>query len=205
VSQSGGFDPPYTPSFLSFLIFSAKNRNFPKFLNSFRFFTLNKSTRSSEIILFDIYSWAGHKTINNRSIWQDLSMDTKRFNLVTLALVFDLHIDNFNHSYMLWLVCTKTLICHMSVCCDKSFQWIPTGLTLWPWSLCLTLGKLNLRSISWMVCIRSLIFHMNVPWDKTFQWVLTDTALPLAAVWCLTYILKTLTLAIKFWIVCTRT
>jgi hypothetical protein len=67
------------------------------------------------------------------SLWQDLSMGTNRFDFVTLTLVFDLFIQNLSHGYNFWMVCTKTLIFHMSVCCDKTFPWVPTGLTLWPW------------------------------------------------------------------------
>jgi hypothetical protein len=55
---------------------------------------------------------------------------TKRFDLVTLTLVFDIHIENFNYAYIFLMVCTRTLIFHLSVCCDKSFQGVPTGLTL---------------------------------------------------------------------------
>jgi hypothetical protein len=86
--------------------------------------------------------------------WQHLSKDTIRFDLVTLTLVFDLHIDKFNHAYIFWLVCSRTLIFHISLCCDKSFQWVPTGLTLWPWPLCLTnlLKTLTLAvSLEWYV------------------------------------------------------
>jgi hypothetical protein len=49
---------------------------------------------------------------------------------LTLTLVFDLHIENFNHAYIFSMVCSRILIFRMSVFCDKSFQWLPTGLTL---------------------------------------------------------------------------
>jgi hypothetical protein len=59
--------------------------------------------------------------------WQDLYMGTNRFGLVTLE---------FNKIF--WMVCTRTLIFHTSICCDKTFPLVPTRLTFWPLSLCLT-------------------------------------------------------------------
>jgi hypothetical protein len=48
---------------------------------------------------------------------QDLYMGTNWFYLLTL--MFDIHIENFNHAHILWLVCTNILIFHIGVCCDK--------------------------------------------------------------------------------------
>jgi hypothetical protein len=132
-------------------------------------------------------------------LWQDLSMGTKNFDLVTL--VFDL---------------LKTLTLAIS------FEWYILGLwyftweniltrpfrgyqTIWPSDLdhgCLTyfLKTLTLAtSFEWYFS-RTLIFHMSVPCDKTFffcgyqQVWPCDTDLK----WCLTYSLKTLVLAISF-------
>jgi hypothetical protein len=52
-------------------------------------------------------------------------MGTNRFNLVTLTLVFDLIIKNFNLGYNISMVSTRALIFHMSVHCDKTFPWAP--------------------------------------------------------------------------------
>jgi hypothetical protein len=62
----------------------------------------------------------------------------KTFDLVTLTLVFNLLIDNFNLDYIVWLVSTRTLIFHMSVSFDKTFLWVPTYLISWSWPWCLT-------------------------------------------------------------------
>jgi hypothetical protein len=43
------------------------------------------------------------------SLWQDLSVDIKRFYIVTLTLVFDLLIENFNLGSIFWMVDTGTL------------------------------------------------------------------------------------------------
>jgi hypothetical protein len=72
---------------------------------------------------------------------------------VTLTLVLDLLIQNFNLGYIFWMVCTRTLIFHMSVCCDKTFQWVPTGETL------TFTENLNIGCIIWMVCVFTVIFH----------------------------------------------
>ena len=57
-------------------------------------------------------------------------MGTNRFDLVTLTLVFDLLIKNFNLGHNTFMVSIRALIFHMSVPCDKTFPWVPTDLTL---------------------------------------------------------------------------
>jgi hypothetical protein len=73
-------------------------------------------------------------------------------------------------------------------------------------NLTLVFGQLiknfNLGYNIWMVSTRVLIFHMSVPCNMTFPWVPTDLTLWLLP-WCLTYLLKTLTL-LYFWLVGTR-
>jgi hypothetical protein len=64
------------------------------------------------------------------SSWQDLSMFFNKVYLVTLTLVFDLITENFNLSFIVWMVCTRILIFHMRVPCNKNFLWVPTDLTL---------------------------------------------------------------------------
>jgi hypothetical protein len=52
-------------------------------------------------------------------------MGIKIFDLVTLTLVFDLLIKNFNLGYNFGMVCTRVSIFHMSVPCDKTFPGVP--------------------------------------------------------------------------------
>jgi hypothetical protein len=61
--------------------------------------------------------------------------------------------------------------------------------------VCHSVLNFNLAYNFWMVCTRALIFPMSVPYGKTFPWVPNFlTMWP----WCLTYLQKTLTLAITF-------
>jgi hypothetical protein len=55
----------------------------------------------------------------------------KRFDLVTLTLVFKPLIDNFNLGYNFWMVhvYTRALIFHMSIPCDKTLPWLQK---VWP-------------------------------------------------------------------------
>ena len=41
-------------------------------------------------------------------LWQDLSLHTIIFDLVTLTLKFDLFFKNFNLGHILWIPCKKT-------------------------------------------------------------------------------------------------
>ena len=132
------------------------------------------------------------------SLWQDLFMGTKIFDLVTLTLMFDLLIKNFNLAYNFWMVSTRALIFHMSVPYGKTFPWVPNFLTMWPWLWCLTylLKTLTLAlTLKWSV--QGCWYFMSVLCDKIFSWVpkfLTLWPWP----WCLTYLFKILTLAISF-------
>jgi hypothetical protein len=51
----------------------------------------------------------------------------KMFYLVTLTLVFDLLLENFNLGYIFWLLgtCTGALTFHLIVLCEKTFSWVP--------------------------------------------------------------------------------
>jgi hypothetical protein len=127
---------------------------------------------------------------------QDLSMGMNIFDLVTLTLVFDLYIENFNPGYIFWLVGATALIFHMNVPCDKTFSWVQKKLTLRPWPWCLTyLLKTNFNFR--MVRARALIFHMSISCDKVFLWVLNVLTL-LPWPWYLIYLSKTWTMAISF-------
>jgi hypothetical protein len=95
---------------------------------------------------------------------------------------------NFNLGYNFWIAGTSALKFYMSVIpfCGYKKIW-PCDFDLGVWS---TYQKLNLGYIFWMVGIRALTFHMSIPCNKTFSlrpWP-----------WCLTYLLKTLILAISF-------
>jgi hypothetical protein len=57
-------------------------------------------------------------------------MGTKIFDLVTLTLVLDLLIKNFNLSYNFQIMSTKAWIFHMSIPCDKTFPWGQGFVTL---------------------------------------------------------------------------
>ena len=69
-----------------------------------------------------------------------LSVGTKIFYLVTLTLEFDLFSKNFNYAIYFSTMNARALIFHMitSILCDKTFPWVPTFFTLWPWLWSLT-------------------------------------------------------------------
>jgi hypothetical protein len=84
------------------------------------------------------------------SLWQGLYMGTNRFDPVTLTLVLDLLIENFNlDSFIFWMACTMT---------DISYECFLTNrldaLTL---MFNLIIENFNLGSVFWMVCTRTLI------------------------------------------------
>jgi hypothetical protein len=70
------------------------------------------------------------------SLWQDLSIGTKVFDLVTLK--FDPLFKNFNIDHIIWMVSDRAFIFHMCVPYDKTFLLVPKFLTLWPWPWSLT-------------------------------------------------------------------
>jgi hypothetical protein len=97
-------------------------------------------------------------------LWQDISMGT---TILTLALMLDLRIENFNIGYIFWLVATKALT--FPIC---GYQ------TIWPCDLFdLLIKNFNLGYIFWMVCTRTVIFHMNLFSNNAFPWVPTDLTL----------------------------
>ena len=69
------------------------------------------------------------------SLWQEFSMSTKIFDLVTLTLKFDLLLKNFNLGHNFLARRGRDFILHMYIPCDQTFPWVPTFLTRWPWSL----------------------------------------------------------------------
>ena len=54
-------------------------------------------------------------------LWQDLSMGTNIFDLVTLTLKFDVLLNNFNLSNRFLTRRVRAFIFHMYIPCDKIF------------------------------------------------------------------------------------
>jgi hypothetical protein len=79
------------------------------------------------------------------------------FDLLTLTYVFDLLIEKFNLGYIFSMVGSTVLIFHMSVPCNKTFPWMQTNLTFWPW--CLTY---LLKSLSMVISVIGITFEVNV-------------------------------------------
>jgi hypothetical protein len=132
--------------------------------------------------------------------WQDLYVGTNRFDLVTL--VFDLYIQNFSHAYIFWMVCTWTLIFHMCVCCDKSFQWAPIDLTLWHWPLCLTYFLKTLAlAFEWYV-LEFWYFTVFLWQDLSVDTFKFDL---LALAFVFDWLAENFNLGYIFWMVCTTT
>jgi hypothetical protein len=133
-------------------------------------------------------------------LWQDLSVGTKNltlwpwrwcsiylFETLTLGISFEWHV--LGPWYFTW-VFLETSTFH-----GYKYFW-PCDFDLGVWPIC-HIENFNLNYIFWMICSRILIFHMSVSSDKTFPWIPTDLTLwPWP--WCLTYILKTLTMHIYF-------
>jgi hypothetical protein len=55
------------------------------------------------------------------SLWQELSNDTRIFDLVTLTLKFDPLFKNFHFGHIFWMVSDGTFVFHMHATCDKTF------------------------------------------------------------------------------------
>jgi hypothetical protein len=64
-----------------------------------------------------------------------------------LVLMFDQLIEDFNHSYIFWMIFTKILVSHMIVPCDKTFQWVPK-IWLCDWLIGYLLFCVPLKNIS---------------------------------------------------------
>ena len=67
------------------------------------------------------------------SLWQDLSVHTKNFDLVTLTLTFDLLLKKLNLDHNFWTKSDWALILHISIPCDKTSLMIP--IFFWPCDL----------------------------------------------------------------------
>ena len=72
------------------------------------------------------------------SLWQDLSIDTKIFDFVTLTLTFDLLLKKLNLGHNFWTKQDRAFIFHMCISCGKTFlleqRFLPRDLDLdfWP-------------------------------------------------------------------------
>ena len=133
------------------------------------------------------------------SLWQDLSVDTKIFDFVTLTLNFDLLLKKLNLGHNFWNKRDRAFIFYMCISCDKTFLSIPKFSNLWPWPWLQTYfwKTLNLGHNFWTKRDRAFIFHMCISCGKTFLLIpkfLTSWPWP----WLLTYFWKNLTLAITF-------
>ena len=64
------------------------------------------------------------------SLWQDLSLDTKIFDFVTLTLTFDLLLKKLNIGHNFWSKRDGAFIFHMCISCDKTFLSIPKEIGL---------------------------------------------------------------------------
>jgi hypothetical protein len=100
-------------------------------------------------------------------------MGTKIFDLVTLTLMFDVLIKNFNLGCNFQMVCTRMLIFYTSVPCDNIFSLVPIFIYLVTLTLMFDpfIENFNLGYNFEMVCTRMLIFYMSVLCDKIFSWV----------------------------------
>ena len=63
---------------------------------------------------------------------QDLSKGTKMFDLMTLALEFDLLFENFNFVNNMWIKSARALVYHMSILVTDPFQ---GNQQFWPFDL----------------------------------------------------------------------
>jgi hypothetical protein len=91
--------------------------------------------------------------------------------------------------YIFWMVCARTSLFQLTVPCDKTFPWMPTGMIL-TMVFDLLIENFIFEYIFWMVWTGTLIFDISIPCTI----VLTLWPWP----WCLTYLLKTTTLTIFF-------
>ena len=106
------------------------------------------------------------------SLWQDLSMDTKIFDLVTLTLKFDLLLKNFNLGHSFLTRRGRTFILHICIPYDKTFLFIQKILTLWPWPWSLTYFK----KLSWTMTFESNLVAIYI-WLPPASYVVFLTTL----------------------------
>ena len=103
------------------------------------------------------------------SLWQDLSVDTKIFDFVTLTLTFDLLLKNltlaiiFEPKEIGLSYFTCVFLVTRPFCRYQRFWLRDLDLDFWP-----TFEKLNLGNNFWTKRDRAFIFHMCISCGKTF-------------------------------------
>jgi hypothetical protein len=92
----------------------------------------------------------------------------QKFDLVTLTLVIDLIVRNFNFGCNFWMLCTRILIFHelcssddKTFLCPNRFDLVTLVFDLHNETVTM---PLSFNSIS-----MTLIFHMSVSWDNSFH------------------------------------
>ena len=78
------------------------------------------------------------------SLWQDLSLGTNNFDLVTLILTFDLLLKKLNLRHNFLTKRDGVFILHVCISYGNAFLLVPKNLTLWPWPWLLTYFWINL-------------------------------------------------------------
>ena len=102
------------------------------------------------------------------SLWRDLSVSTKKFDLVTFTLTFDLHYENFNLGHNFRTVIGTAFIFLMCIPCYKTFALVPKFVTV---TFDLYFENFNFDHNYWTITDMAFIFHMCIrviPCDKTF-------------------------------------
>ena len=130
------------------------------------------------------------------SLWQDLSVRTKKFDLLTLTLTFDLLLKKLNLGYNFWTKRDKAFILQVynSLWQDLSVRTKKFDLVTLTLTLGLLLKKLNLGYNLWTKRDKAFILQVCIPCGKTFLLETNFFTWP----WLLTYFWKNLTLTITF-------
>jgi hypothetical protein len=96
---------------------------------------------------------------NECTLWQDLSLGTKIFDLVILTFVYDLLIENFKLDFIFFLI--------VKFDTQKIFSWLPTDLNLCPWPSWLTYLK---KAFVLFVCLFVRSFVCLQPPEQFFSY-----------------------------------
>ena len=103
------------------------------------------------------------------------------------------------------MLCTRTLIFYMCASSDKTFLWVPTDLTLWPWLWCLTD---IMKTLTMPISFNSIFYDFDTS-HEFFLWQFLLVGINRFDLVTLTFMFDLLTenfnLGCIFWMVCTRT
>jgi hypothetical protein len=96
-------------------------------------------------------------------LWQDLSIGTFDFALMTLTLEFDLFLRNFNIGHFLWILINRIFIFHLWISFDNTSVLVPSFLAfhiphVGPFSLYL---KIHDPVTLTVVCILKWAFYLT--------------------------------------------